>query len=316
MLALGACGGASGSGDSDQAVLRVGDQFKRLEATLASAGEDKPSDYHIEWSSFVGGPAVIAAQTGGSVDVGWMMETPLVFSQAAGSLVKVVAAARRSTPGTSPNALVVATGSRVRTVADLRGHSVGFLPGTVTQYLVVQLLDKAGLSLADIRPVTITNVGPSLLENGTVDAVVTADPYLSQMLEDGTARVIATGGEPLTPEFNYLVAPDAALADPRRAALIGDFVARVARATRWQREHVAQAVPVIARAYNIPPPIAERMLRRAPGRYVPIDASIVAGHQAEADTFHRLGLIRNRLDASQLFDRRYDAIVAKAEATP
>jgi sulfonate transport system substrate-binding protein len=64
---LGGCGGHVNSG---QVVLRVGDQMHGLETLLKAAGEDKPGDgYTIEWSNFVGGPAVIAAQTGGSVDV-------------------------------------------------------------------------------------------------------------------------------------------------------------------------------------------------------------------------------------------------------
>ena len=44
-----------------------------------------------------------------------------------------------------------------------------------------------------------------------------------------------------------------------------------------------------------------------------VNASIVAGHQQEADQFHKLGLIRKRVDAAELFDNRYNALVAAAE---
>jgi len=193
---LGGCGGHVNSG---QVVLRVGDQMHGLETLLKAAGEDKPGDgYTIEWSNFVGGPAVIAAQTGGSVDVGWMYETPLVFAQAAGSPIKVIAAARPVRPGTSSVALVVPVGSPVHGVANLRGRSVGFLRGTVTQYLLVRLLEQAGMSLSDIRSVNLTTLSTALLENGTMDAALTVDPYLSQMLADGKARIVATGGEQST----------------------------------------------------------------------------------------------------------------------
>ena len=303
--------------DSEKSVgsltLRVGDQLNAMRATLAAAGEDNPAGYRIQWSNFIGGPAIIAAQTGGSLDVGWMAETPLIFAQAAGSPVKVVAVGRREKTGASMLALVVAPDSPIRSVADLKGRTVGFMPGTATQYFVVRLLERSGLSLADIRPVHIAGTGPALLTNKTVDATVTSDPFLSQLLQEGRVRVIATGGEPLTAELSYLVAPDSALADPHKAAAIGEFVARFARASRWQRQHPAEAAPVISRHYNISPAIAEQMLRRAPTRYAPLDPTIVALHQEEADTFHRLGLIRTRLDASKIFDPRYDTIVAKAE---
>jgi len=313
VVALAGCGASDG--ESKPLTLRVGDQLNVMRGTLSAAGEDKPADYKIQWSSFFGGPAVIAAQTGGSVDLGWMAETPLIFAQAAGSPVKVVAVGRREVPGASPLALVVAPGSPIRSVADLKGRSVGFMPGTVMQYFVVRLLEREGLSLADVRPVHLTGAAAALLANGTVDATVTSDPVLSQQLEDGAVRVIATGGEPLTAELNYLVAPDRALADPARAAAIGDFVERFARASLWQGQYPDEAAPTIARVYNISPKIAEEMLRRAPIRYVPVDARIIARHQEEADTFHRLGLIRARLDTSKIFDPRYDARVLAAGGT-
>ncbi|MGQ2930117.1 MAG: hypothetical protein ACT6Q3_06560 [Sphingopyxis sp.] len=86
-LSLAACGGTAESGTT----LKVADQLHALKSSLDVAGEGQPTDYKIEWANFIGGPPIIAAQTGGSIDVGWMAETPLIFAQAAGSPVKVVA---------------------------------------------------------------------------------------------------------------------------------------------------------------------------------------------------------------------------------
>jgi len=54
------------------------------------------------------------------------------------------------------------------------------------------------MSLSDIRSVNLTTLSTALLENGTMDAALTVDPYLSQMLADGKARIVATGGEQST----------------------------------------------------------------------------------------------------------------------
>ena len=307
---LSACGQSSGD---ELPVLRVADQMHALQSALSAAGEDKPTNYRIQWSNFLGGPPIIAAQTGGSVDLGWMAETPLVFAQAAGSPVKVVAVSRGIRPGSSNIALVVGADSPIQSVADLKGRKVGYMPGTVTQYLVARILDNEGLSLDDVTPVRISSFSTATLHNGTVDAFTTAEPQLSQGLADKVIRVIAYGGHPHTPGFNYLVASDAALADPQRAALIGDFVERTARAIRWQRENVAQAAPVTARTFNVSPQLAEQILKRTPARYNPIDSSIVAAHQQEADLFHKLGLIRARVDAGKLFDNRFDEQIAQVE---
>lgn len=312
VLALGGCG----SGGQDQTVLRVGDQVHGLETLLKAAGEDKPTGYRIEWSNFLGGPAVTAAQTGGSVDVGWMYETPLVFAQAAGSPVKVVAAARPVKAGTSNVALIVPTGSPIRSVRDLRGRRVGLMPGTVTQYLVVRLLEREGLSLADIRPVTLGSVSSAMLDNGTIDAAVSVDPYLSQQLLSGKARILASGGAPVTPDLQYAVASDKALADPAKAKAIGDLVARIGRALRAREADPDKAVPVYAKALNLPEPVIAQYLRRAPARLIPIDAAVVADQQVLGDTFLKIGLIRKPNDAARLFDHRYDAIVREQEKTP
>lgn len=314
-LLLAACGARSGAPRAEP-VLRVSDQLKILQSMLAAAGEDRPSGYRIEWSNFLGGPGIIAAATGGSTDLGWMFETPLAFAQAAGSPVKVIAAAQRVDPRSSSIAIVVAMNSPIHSVGDLRGKAVSFAPGTVTQYLVVRALQSAGLALSDIRPVSLTSLSTTVLTNGTVDALTTADPVLSQMLQSGQARILVTGGVPLTTDLSYLVASNRALADPKLSAEIGDFAVRVARATRWQREHVAEAVATYARAYNVSPGVAEDALRRAPMRFGPIDQTVIDAQQAEDDTFQKLGLIRGHVDATKLFDHRFDRQVAGVEADP
>jgi sulfonate transport system substrate-binding protein len=242
-----------------------------------------------------------------------MAETPLIFAQAAGSPVKVVAVSTSAKPDGSAYALVVKTNSPIRSIADLKGKSVAYMRGTVLHYMVARLLEDAGLSLHDVRSVQVTGFGSSQLDQNVADALTLTEPYLTQLLEAGKIRVLATGSPPATPGFNYLVASDAALADPINAKAIGYLEARAARATRWQRENVAQAAPDLAKVYRIEPRIAEKMIERSPSRYAPIGPSIIAAHQAEADLFHKLGLIRTRLDESKIFDPRYDALIAQVE---
>jgi len=312
-LSLAGCSSPSPGDSGSGVVLRVGDQLQGLKSLLDGAGEGEPKGYTIKWANFVSGPPIIAAQTGGSLDVGWMAETPLIFAQAAGSPVKVVAVSTSAKPDGSAYALVVKANSRIRSIADLKGKSVAYMRGTVLHYMVARLLEDAGLSLHDVRSVQVTGFGSSLLDQNATDALTLTEPYLTQLLEARKIRVLATGAPPATPGFIYLVASDAALADPAKAKAIGDLVARAARATRWQRENVVKAAPHLAKVYKIEPDIAEKMIERSPSRYAPIDPSIVAAHQSEADLFHKLGLIRTRLDASKIFDPRYDAQIAQVE---
>ena len=309
LLSLAACGGAPDSGTT----IKIGDQLHALKSSLDVSGENQPTDYKIEWANFVGGPPIIAAQTGGSLDVGWMAETPLIFAQAAGSPVKIVAVSKTVDGGGSPYALVVKPDSPIRTVADLKGKSVSFMKGTVLHYFVARLLDKQGLSLKDIKPVQASGFGTGLLDKGSADAITIGEPYLTQALDAGKVRVLASGAPPNTPGFFYLVASDAALADPAKAKAIGDLVARAARATRWQRENPAKAAPALAKRYNVDGAVAEKIIRRAPASYTPVNDAIIAAHQDEADLFFKEGLIRKKLEVSTIFDKRYDAIIAAQE---
>jgi len=295
LFSLAACGGAPDSGKT----LKIGDQLHALKSSLDVSGEGQPADYTIEWANFVGGPPIIAAQTGGSLDVG--------------SPVKVIAVSKTVDGGGSPYALVVKPDSPIRSIADLKGKSVSFMKGTVLHYFVARLLDKQGLSLKDIKTVQATGFGTGLLDKGSADAITIGEPYLTQALDAGKVRVLASGAPPNTPGFFYLVASDAALADPAKAKAIGDLVARAARATRWQRENPAKAAPALAKRYNVDAAIAEKIITRAPASYAPISDAIIAAHQDEADLFFKEGLIRKRLDASQIFDKRYDDIVAAQE---
>lgn len=317
LFALAACG-ASGAAEKDgKIVLRVGDQLGIIKATLDSAGEGQPEGYTIQWSNFTAGPPIIAAQTGGSLDLGWMAETPLVFAQAAGSPVKVVGVSKPEAKPSGetgyPYALVVLPNSPIRSVADLKGKAVAYRSGTVLHYMVARQLSDAGLKLTDIKPLEVTSQGTSLLDKGAADALTLNEPFLTQYLEQGKVRVLARGGPPVTPGLNYVVASDKALSDPKRAKAIGDFVVRLARANRWQNEHAAQAAPVLAKIYRTNSELAQKIIERTPSVYAPIDDGVIAAHQLEADLFHKEGLIRTRLDTRKIFDPRFNAQVAQVE---
>ena len=127
--------------------ITFGDQLKEYQTIFAATDALKGAPYTVNWTNFIGGPPVIAAETGGSVDLGDMAETPTIFAQAAGDPVKVVAATVGTNPKMSPFDIVVPTSSPIKTVAQLSGHTVAVQEGTVEQYFLVQALAKANVPL-------------------------------------------------------------------------------------------------------------------------------------------------------------------------
>jgi len=169
--------------------LNVADQLKEYQTAFQAAGVAN-TPYKISWSNFIGGPPIIAAESGGSVDLGSMAETPTIFAQSAGDPVKVVSVSE----GLKPGDLVALCHRRPAELAHqdagpAKGHSIAVQLGTVEQYVLVRLLQKAGLSY---NSVTIDNLpittGETALESGSVDAYVTSYPFVSLIEQAGKAK--------------------------------------------------------------------------------------------------------------------------------
>jgi sulfonate transport system substrate-binding protein len=318
-LTIGACGDQKNhdgrSPGEPAAVLRVGDQLQRLRTLVHAAGEDQPKEYRLEWTNFLGGPAIIAAETGGSLDAGWMAETPLIFSQAAGSPVKVVAAASPANAQTSAEALVVATHSPIRTVRDLKGKKILYLPGTAMQYFLLQLLEREGLSLSDVETVNAPGslgAAAALLESGRIDAVILPDPMLVTAQDAGKVRQLAATNA-VKPGALYVVVPTRLLEDAAACTRLADFIAGMARSYQWQADNPDTAAAAIAKLYGVTTDQANTMLFRSQMRFRPIDDQLIADQQMEADTFHRIGLIKTKLNVADIFSRRFNDIILHPE---
>lgn len=305
--ALAACAGGAGP----DRTLRVADQLQYLQALFGASGQNRDDPrYHVEWSNFVSGPAVISAATGGSIDLGWMATTPLVFAQSAGSPVKVVAAYRAvpSPDGVSAMAIVVRPGSPIRSLANLKGKRLCYALGTITQYLAYQALQSVGLDFDDVQSVTSTvALAGQLLANDRTDALVAVEPLLSTMVQTGDARIIARGTD-IVPEIHYLVAPTEALGRPDTTSFIGDFLDRTGKAMQWWQDNPQAAVREAAQLYKVPEPVAATIARHIGRKAVPITPDIIAFQQQQADVFHALGQIATRIDVGTIFDRRFDKV--------
>jgi sulfonate transport system substrate-binding protein len=51
-------------------VLNVADEYGELEGPLTLSGALKGAQYTVNWSTFATGPPIVAAEVGGSVDLG------------------------------------------------------------------------------------------------------------------------------------------------------------------------------------------------------------------------------------------------------
>jgi sulfonate transport system substrate-binding protein len=148
-------------------VLVVARQQRSIETRLASQG------ITVRWIEFQAGPPLLEALNAGSIDFGYTGDAPPIFSQAAGGNLVYVAAAA---PAGDSEALLVKAASPIRTVADLKGRTVAVGRGTSAHNLLVAALEKAGLSMADIKAAyLLPSDAGSAFANDSVEAWVIWD---------------------------------------------------------------------------------------------------------------------------------------------
>jgi sulfonate transport system substrate-binding protein len=289
-------------------VLRIGQIRSNLRPLLEAAGQLEGLPYAVTWNSFESGPPAIEAENAGSVDIAYMADTPPVFAQAAGIAVHIVAMTRA--PGGARNvSLLVRHQSPVRTVADLRGKRIAIVPGTITQYLLVEALTEAGLTYGDVHPVSLqAPEAITALRRGDTDAAVLVDPLAATAVATGVAVILRTG-EGLLSGSNVFVAADTALTDPRSADAIGDFLRRTQAAIEWAANNEAAWAAVYGRINNLPPQVARDSVHRGSTHLVPIDAAAVEAQQHQADVFLQLGLLPEKVDAARQYDDRYNHLL-------
>jgi NitT/TauT family transport system substrate-binding protein len=92
---------------------------------------------------------------------------------------------------------VVATAS-IKSLADLKGKRVGYLPGSFGHLFVAKMLESAGLTEADIIPVKLggSEEVPSALKTGQIDAGFTSDPFLTQAVDEGAVKLLTSADLP------------------------------------------------------------------------------------------------------------------------
>lgn len=198
-------------------------------------------------------PKLVAA---GKADVGVSYQPQLHLHVGAGlPLVRV-----GTLIATPLNSLVVLADGPVRTIKDLKGRKIGFSVGGFEDALLGAMLERHGLSRADVDLVNVNfALSPALL-SGRVDAVIGAfrNFELNQLALEGRQGRAFFPEEEGVPAYDelILIAHAGATNDPR----LGRFVDAVERAVLFVVNHPDDAWAAFVRAY---PDLDDALNRRA-----------------------------------------------------
>ncbi len=290
---------ASGGGK----VLKVASQRGGTKALMLAAGALVGVPYTVEWSEFPAAQHLLEALSAGAVDVGGVGDAPFIFAYASGVKVQAVQASRSAGGGAS-TAILVPKSSPLRADADLRGKKIATGRGSVGHYVLLSVLDRAGIKPTDVSIVFLSpGDAKAAFSTGAIDAWSTWNPYVaSAVLHDG-ARVLADG-QGLLSGYGFLAATPAAIAGKR--AQLGDFLHRLAKADQWARQNQDAYAGVLAKETGLPLDVAAYTVKHIGAVAVPIDASVVAEEQRTLARFREAGAIASAPDLTAAFDTSFN----------
>jgi sulfonate transport system substrate-binding protein len=281
------------------AEIRIGTQkggfFSAVRQLHTMEDAFKPLGIEIRWIDFQFGPPLLEAINVGSVDFGYVGDSPPIFAQAGGARIRYVAAIRSEG---NTQAIIVPPDSPIRTLADLKGKRIAFCKGSSAHNLLVAALEKAGLSWSDITPAPLAPAdATAAFAKGSVDAWSIWDPYLALAELKENARVIAFGKDVHDPSAFFIAASDFVEKYPLLVARLNAVFASEGRWADIHREEVAKAQ---AEATGVDIEAIRRFVGRSNYRVVPVDDDLIKSQQVVADRYARLGLITKPVHVSDV----------------
>lgn len=181
------------------------------------------------------------------------------------------------TLGASPQegrfAIVAAPGSDIKTLADLKGKSLGISHNSIIEYVTDGLLKDAGIDPSEVKKTSVPKIPlrMEMLFNKQIDAVTVPDPMVS-FAEFKGAKVIA---QDTTRNLSQVVMLfDQKTLDEKKDALAGLYRA-YAKAVDDLNNHPDQYKKLMVENVNIPEPIAQDYsLQRYPKPQAPTEEDV------------------------------------------
>lgn len=244
----------------------------------------------VEYTEFQSLPSINEAFAADRLDMNFSAEVPAIVGRAAGIDIKIWAAGVSLIQET-----LVPQNSTIQSIKGLRGKKIAVLAGSSSHYGMGKILQNNGLTFNDVQ---ILDMAPpdakAAFESGRVDAWAVWPPFVEQEEVAGKGRVIS-GGDVFIQSI-AVVREKFAKENPQ---LTDDLLGVIKKAQNWIIENEKEAQSIVANELDLPIAVIERAWPRHNFR-PPLGEKEIADIQAKADFLQSLGLIKNKVNASEL----------------
>jgi sulfonate transport system substrate-binding protein len=276
-------------------VIRIGYQKYGTLVLLKARGslEKQLATMHIEvkWTEFPAGPQLLEGLNVGAIDFGTAGEAPPIFAQAAGADLVYVG---NEPPASAGEAILVPKDSPIKTVAELKGKKVALNKGSNVHFLLVKLLEKAGVNYKDIEAVFLTPADArAAFERGSVDAWTIWEPFFAAAQRQTGARILADGNGVVSNHQFFLASRAYAT---KRADVVAIVIDELAKVDEWAKTDTKAAAAALQPQIGLDQPTLELALSRGGYGVTPVNDAVLAEQQRIADAFYDLKLIPKHIN--------------------
>ncbi len=276
-------------------VIRIGYQKYGTLVLLKAHGslEKRLAPLHIEvkWTEFPAGPQLLEGLNVGAIDFGTVGEAPPIFAQAAGADLIYVG---NEPAASAAEAILVPKDSPIKTVAELKGRKVALNKGSNVHFLLVKLLEKAGVQYRDIDAVFLTPADArAAFERGSVDAWAIWEPFLAAAQMQTGARILADGNGVVSNHQFFLASRPYA---SKRSDVVAIVLEEVGAVDEWAKTNPKEAAAALSPQIGLDQPTLELALSRGGYGVVPVNDAVLAEQQRIADSFYELKLIPKHIN--------------------
>lgn len=226
--------------------------YNPLSLIIREKGWLEQAGVRVEWVQSAGSNKANEALRAGAIDVGSTAGSAALLARANGSPIQAIAIYSQPEWAT----LVAPPGSRISSVADLKGASVAATKGTDPYFFLLQSLEQSGLSADDITVQNLQHAdGWAAAQNGSVDAWAGLDPITATAEEQGATLIHRNV------DFNsygFLNATENFInGQPELAQLVVDTYER---ARAWAAENVDETAAILAEVGGLEPTVARKVI--------------------------------------------------------
>ncbi len=241
---------------------------------------------NVLWSEFPAGPQMLQALSNNDIDFGTTGEAPPVFAQSRENALLYVA---WEPPAPRSVAMVVPNDSDIQHIHQLRGKRIALNKGSNVHWLLVQILEEAGLHLEDIKVVYAPPKYPLTPSDYlAADAWMMWDPVLSDAEKSGQLRIVATGEGRVNNHQFYIARRQYAQHNDDIIAHVVDALGRTGKFIDRQRHDAAQ---LLSSELGLDITSLECALARRSHQTREMDLKVIRAQQTIADRFYALGLL-------------------------